>query len=154
RRKKRRHAAALPNQYPIRGFSLFTHSRPAATTKTMTGENRPSRIRKLMDKASTALSNTVLQVAPTLFHRWYYDTGVWQKTTWMGVPALKSPMDMWNYQEILFSLKPSVIIEFGSRNGGSTLFFASIMRELGSPFKILAVDVDTSRLSQKVLADP
>jgi cephalosporin hydroxylase len=48
---------------------------------------------------------------------------------------------MWNYQEILFELKPSLVIEFGSARGGSALFFANIMRQIGAPFKVLSVDV-------------
>lgn len=60
----------------------------------------------------------------------------------MGIPTLKSPSDMWNYQEILFQLKPSVVVEFGTCQGGSALFFASIMRQLGQSFRILSVDIN------------
>jgi hypothetical protein len=35
------------------------------------------------------------------YHKWYYNTGVWKKTTWMGFKCWKSASDMWNYQEIL-----------------------------------------------------
>jgi cephalosporin hydroxylase len=48
---------------------------------------------------------------------------------------------MWNYQEILFGLKPSLVIEFGTCCGGSAMFFASIMRQTGQPFKVLSVDI-------------
>ena len=42
----------------------------------------------------------IYSLAKRYYHLWYYNTGVWQQTTWMGVHTLKSPMDMWNYQEI------------------------------------------------------
>ena len=75
------------------------------------------------------------------YHKWYYNTAVWKKTTWMGATCWKWIGDMWNYQEILFDLKPSLVIEFGTAYGGSTLFFASVMRQIGEPFKVLSVDI-------------
>ena len=71
------------------------------------------------------------------YNKWYYNTNVWKTTTWMGIDCWKSVSDMWNYQEILFDLKPSLVIEFGTALGGSALFFASIMRQIGNPFKLL-----------------
>ncbi len=87
------------------------------------------------------------------YHKWYYNTSVWMKTTWMGVGCWKSVSDMWNYQEILFELKPSLVIEFGTWRGGSALFFASVMRQIGEPFKVLSVDVDHKNLDPAARRD-
>jgi cephalosporin hydroxylase len=87
------------------------------------------------------------------YHKWYYNTLVWQSTSWMGVECYKSPSDMWNYQELLFKLKPSLVIEFGSYRGGSALFFASVMRQIGGPFKLLSVDIDHGRLDPAARRD-
>jgi cephalosporin hydroxylase len=88
------------------------------------------------------------------YHKWYYNTAVWMKTTWMGVKCWKSVADMWNYQEILFELKPSLVIEFGSAYGGSALFFASVMRQIGEPFKVLSVDISQGRVDPAARRDP
>lgn len=88
------------------------------------------------------------------YHVWYYTTKVWQSTTWMGVTTYKSPADMWNYQEILCSLKPSLVIEFGTAFGGSALFFATIMRQIGARFKLFSVDVNVERVDGKAKRDP
>lgn len=58
------------------------------------------------------------------YHCWYYDTEVWLKTTFLGIPSMKSVSDMWNYQEILSELKPALVLELGTGKGGSTLYFA------------------------------
>jgi len=50
--------------------------------------------------------NFIYSLAKRYYHLWYYNANVWQQTTWMGVQTYKSPMDMWNYQEILVSLQP------------------------------------------------
>jgi cephalosporin hydroxylase len=96
----------------------------------------------------------IYSLAKRYYHLWYYNTGVWQQTTWMGVQTYKSPMDMWNYQEILFSLLPSVIIEFGTWHGGSALFFSSVMQQIGRPYVVVSVDITASRISEKTKSDP
>ena len=87
------------------------------------------------------------------YHKWYYGTLIQDKTTWMGVTCWKSVSDMWNYQEILFDLKPSLVIEFGTAYGGSALFFASIMRQTGQPFKVLSVDISHKLLDPAARRD-
>lgn len=88
------------------------------------------------------------------YHRWYYDTLVWNTTTWLGVPCQKSVSDMWNYQEILWQLRPSLIVEFGSFRGGSALFFAHILRQTGQPFAVFSVDITHQNLFPEATADP
>jgi cephalosporin hydroxylase len=87
------------------------------------------------------------------YHKWYFNTTVWNKTKWMGVDCWKWVGDMWNYQEILFELKPSLVIEFGTWHGGSALFFASVMRQIAEPFKVLSVDIDHGTLDPAVRCD-
>jgi cephalosporin hydroxylase len=87
------------------------------------------------------------------YHKWFYNTGVFKTTTWMGTRCQKSPGDMWNYQEILFDLKPSLVIEFGTNYGGSALFFANVMRQIGEPFKVLSVDVHHGHLEPRARRD-
>jgi cephalosporin hydroxylase len=88
------------------------------------------------------------------YHKWYYGTRVFDHTTWLGVPCMKSVSDTWNYQEILVELRPTVLIEFGTRYGGSALFFASVMRQLGYPFRILSVDIDQDTIREPTRQDP
>jgi cephalosporin hydroxylase len=91
------------------------------------------------------------------YHKWYYahyGALVWMENTWMGVKCWKSVSDMWNYQEILIELKPSLVIEFGTRYGGSALFFANVMRHSGQPFKVLSVDISHRVLDPVARRDP
>lgn len=72
----------------------------------------------------------------------------------MGIETYKSPCDMWNYQEILVDLKPSLVIEFGTAFGGSAVFWATVMRQIGEPFKVLSVDVSHNLLRPTARRDP
>jgi len=62
---------------------------------------------------------------------------------WMGVRAWKNPLDAWIYQEILFEVKPDVVVEIGSGEGGSTLFLAHLLDLLGKG-QVLSIDIDRS----------
>lgn len=92
-------------------------------------------------------ARTIYRFAPRLYHHWYYNSQKWAETTWGGVRCLKSPSDMWNYQEIISQLRPSVLVEFGTCKGGSAKFFSSLLCSLGYPFGILSVDIADCGLS-------
>lgn len=88
------------------------------------------------------------------YHKWFSNTGVWNRTTWMGIACWKSPSDMWNYLQILVELKPSLVIEFGSYRGASAMFYANVMRQIGKPFKVLSVDIRQAAVEGPARADP
>lgn len=88
------------------------------------------------------------------YHQWYYDSEVWEEVKYLGVPCNKSVSDMWNYQEILFELKPSLIIEFGTRFGGSALFFSVTGRAINPKLRVLTVDVRHDEVFPQVVSDP
>jgi len=78
------------------------------------------------------------------FHRLYYSSGrqTWKNTRWLGARALKTPLDLWIYQELLVALLPALIIETGTAEGGSALFLASICQLLGRG-EVITVDTET-----------
>lgn len=85
------------------------------------------------------------------FHELYYDKRagpghhrIWEQTKWMGYPVLKTPADLWNYQEILHEVKPDLVIETGTFASGTTLFLAHIMDIIG---KGAIVSIDIKELS-------
>lgn len=61
--------------------------------------------------------------------------------SWMGVRAFKLPLDAWVYQELIHELRPDVIVEIGSAEGGSTLYFAHLLDLLGTG-SVVSVDID------------
>lgn len=73
---------------------------------------------------------------------------VFDQCRWMGARALKNPFDSWIYQEIIYEVKPDVIIEIGSNEGGSTLFLAHILDLIGNGI-VISIDIDRSKFSVK-----
>lgn len=62
--------------------------------------------------------------------------------TWMGRPIIKFPQDIIALQELIFKVKPDLIIETGIAHGGSIIFSASMLQLLGNNGKVIAVDID------------
>jgi cephalosporin hydroxylase len=88
------------------------------------------------------------------YHRWYYDAVVWKTTKFLGVTCQKSVSDLWNYQEILAELRPRLVVEFGTDEGGSALFFAEIMKLVDPRSSVLSIDIDHSRVADVVRLHP
>ncbi len=87
------------------------------------------------------------------YHRWYYETGVQFRLSWEGVPTLKSVQDLWLYQDIIWNLRPSVVLEFGAHRGGSALWFARVLDAVGSG-RVITVELDPSRVEARVRSHP
>ncbi|MFZ2279698.1 MAG: CmcI family methyltransferase [Prosthecobacter sp.] len=63
--------------------------------------------------------------------------------TWMGRPIIKFPTDMVIQQELMWRLKPDLIIETGIAHGGSIIFSASMQQMIGiENGRVVAVDID------------
>ena len=62
--------------------------------------------------------------------------------TWLGRPIIKYPQDIVIMQELIWDIRPDLIIETGIAHGGSIIFSSSMMELLGNDGKVIAVDID------------
>jgi cephalosporin hydroxylase len=62
--------------------------------------------------------------------------------TWMGRPVIQHPEDILRLQEVIYSLKPDVIVETGIAHGGSLVFSAGLLKAMGAGGKVIGVDVE------------
>jgi cephalosporin hydroxylase len=60
---------------------------------------------------------------------------------WCGVPIIRHPDDIVLQQEIMWSLKPSRVIETGVARGGSLVLSASLMKMTGMTPRVLGLDI-------------
>lgn len=61
--------------------------------------------------------------------------------TWMGRPIIQYPQDIVALQEIIWNIKPDLIIETGIAHGGSLIFYASMLELIGNG-EVLGIDID------------
>lgn len=61
---------------------------------------------------------------------------------WLGRPIIQFPQDMVAIQELIWDIKPAVVVETGIAHGGSLIFHASILELLGGEREVIGVDID------------
>ena len=61
---------------------------------------------------------------------------------WLGRPIIQHPEDMVAMQEIIWKVKPDLIIETGIAHGGSLIFSASMLELIGGDGQVLGIDID------------
>lgn len=69
--------------------------------------------------------------------------------TWLGRPIIQFPQDMIAIQEIIWKVKPDLIIETGIAHGGSLILSASILEMIGGEAQVLGIDVDIREHNRK-----
>ena len=91
------------------------------------------RVGKRLDRAAVSRAHDVL-----------YHSDAWTDATWLGAQALKNPLDLWVYQEIMVETKPELVVETGTYRGGSAFFLASICDLLGAG-EVISIDIEPAR---------
>lgn len=61
--------------------------------------------------------------------------------SWLGRPIIQLPEDMIRVQELVYQVRPDVIVETGIAHGGGQVFFASLCRLLGKG-RVIGVDIE------------
>lgn len=62
--------------------------------------------------------------------------------SWLGRPIIQYPQDIMALQEIIWKVKPDLIIETGIAHGGSIIFSASMLELLGGDGEVVGLDID------------
>ena len=72
--------------------------------------------------------------------------------TWLGRPIIQLPEDMFRIQEVIYKVKPDVILETGIAHGGSTVFYAGLCKAMGRG-RVVSIDVDIRTHNKKALRE-
>jgi cephalosporin hydroxylase len=70
-----------------------------------------------------------------------WDTKYVYSFTWLGRPIIQLPEDMFRIQEVIYKIKPDVIIETGVAHGGSLVFYATLCKAMGQG-RVIGVDIE------------
>jgi cephalosporin hydroxylase len=70
--------------------------------------------------------------------------------SWMGRPIIQLPDDMIRIQEVIYAVKPDVIIETGIAHGGSLVYYASLCKAMGKG-RIIGIDVEIRPHNRKAI---
>jgi cephalosporin hydroxylase len=70
-----------------------------------------------------------------------WDTKYVYSFTWLGRPIIQLPEDLLRIQEVIYRLRPDVLVETGIAHGGSLIFYASLFKAMGKG-RVIGVDID------------
>ncbi|MFI5203021.1 MAG: cephalosporin hydroxylase family protein [Flavobacteriales bacterium] len=71
---------------------------------------------------------------------------------WMGRPIIQLPEDMIRIQEVIYSVKPDVIIETGVAHGGSLIFYAGLCKAMEKG-KVIGIDIEIRSHNRKAIEE-
>jgi cephalosporin hydroxylase len=70
-----------------------------------------------------------------------WDTKYVYGFSWLGRPVIQLPEDMLRIQEVIYDIKPDVIVETGVAHGGSLVFYASLCTAIGKG-RVIGIDIE------------
>lgn len=83
-------------------------------------------------------------------------TGWNQKYTytfsWLGRPIIQLPEDMIRTQEVIYRVKPDVIIETGVAHGGSLIYYASLCKVMGKG-RVIGIDIEIRPYNRQAIEE-
>jgi len=97
------------------------------------------------DRVEGYSSNETLKEASNSFMAATINAKYSYNFTWLGRPIIQYPQDIIAMQEIIWQVKPDLIIETGIAHGGSLIFYASMLELLGGGGRVVGIDIDIRR---------
>jgi cephalosporin hydroxylase len=103
---------------------------------------------------------TPLDLEATVREYWLERVARHKRDSYAGVRLAKFPEDLRVYEHLIWASKPNVVVEIGTLNGGSALWFRDRLRtlasyaEIGRP-RVVSIDVDIGQAREDLRAvDP
>lgn len=98
--------------------------------------------REVQDRIASNAENETLKANARAFTRISIPHKYSYNFFWLGRPIIQYPQDIMAMQEIIWRVKPDLIIETGIAHGGSLIFSASMLELIGGDGRVLGIDID------------
>lgn len=69
------------------------------------------------------------------------------EVTWLGIPIIQLPEDMAAMQELIWKVRPDVVVESGVAHGGALVLYASILELVGRG-RVIGVDIEIRKYNR------
>jgi cephalosporin hydroxylase len=102
--------------------------------------------------ASPALSEFSDEEVVTRFWQFLFETKAVFQNRFMGVQTIQHPFDAWVTQEIIYDVKPDLIVEAGTYRGGSAALWAMLLEQVSPDGRVVTIDVEDQVTAAKDLA--
>jgi cephalosporin hydroxylase len=82
---------------------------------------------------------------------WGYKDDTWRKNSFLGIRTLQNPLDVWVTFEIIHQVKPDVIVETGTFQGGSAVLWAMFLEQVNPEGRVITIDIENESAEARVL---
>jgi cephalosporin hydroxylase len=89
---------------------------------------------------SSKEAEVVREFQDLYYRRWLEQGADTINLSWFGHKVFKCPLDLWVYQELLVRTQPDVVIETGTKFGGSALYLAIVLDQIGHG-SVITIDI-------------
>lgn len=90
------------------------------------------------------------KILSDLWLRSGWDTKYVYSFSWLGRPMIQLPEDMIRLQEVIYDVKPDVLIETGIAHGGSLIFYASLFHAMGKG-RVVGIDIEIRKHNRQAI---
>lgn len=97
-------------------------------------------------------SQEAFKIISNIWLRSGWDSKYVYSFSWLGRPIIQLPEDIIRIQEVIFSIKPDVIIETGVAHGGSLIFYATLCKAMEKG-KVIGVDIEIRSHNRKAIEE-
>jgi cephalosporin hydroxylase len=87
------------------------------------------------------------EVLADLFTRAGWQRKLSYEVAWLGIPIIQLPEDIVIVQELIWRVRPDVIVECGVAHGGALVLYASILELLGRG-RVIGIDVEIRKYNR------
>lgn len=97
---------------------------------------------EVVDGAESSVGLFTKAAFETLSRQWVrvgWSLKYYHNFSWFGLPILQLPEDLLRLQEVIYQVRPRVIVETGVFRGGSLLFHATLCQALGDG-RVIGID--------------
>ncbi|MCX5815269.1 MAG: cephalosporin hydroxylase family protein [Proteobacteria bacterium] len=94
--------------------------------------------------------NVSLNKAARLFNKKSLLSHYSYNFSWLGRPIFQYPQDIVAMQEIIWEVKPDLVIETGVAHGGGLILYASILELIGKG-QVLGIDIDIREHNRRAI---
>jgi cephalosporin hydroxylase len=112
---------------------MKNHIAQAGSTLTLTNGGDKTTVDLYSKEGFDLLSNLYIKVGA--------EQKIMYEPTWLGRPIIQFPSDIVAIQELLWKIKPDVVIETGIAHGGSLVLSASVLELIGHG-QVIGVDIE------------
>jgi cephalosporin hydroxylase len=93
------------------------------------------------EKEIDIYSEEGLKIVSELWTKVCCEHKIMYQPTWLGIPIIQFPTDIVMMQELIWKVRPDVIVETGVAHGGSAILYASILELIGKGY-VIGVDIE------------